>query len=77
MRRKLRLDLLTEVPPEALDFTPKSSEADFGEFENKVLYHQPRPSLDGNFVPPKELDQIYEDKAEETIIEREINENVL
>ena len=77
LRRKLRLDLLTEVPPEALDYTPKSSEVDFEMLENKVLYHQPRPSLDGNYSQPKELDQIYEDKAEEKIVEKEVGENVL
>lgn len=84
LRRKLRLDLLTEVPPETLDFTPKntpkSSETEFELLENKLLYTQPRTSLQSNsdIIPPKELEQNYKNN-EEIIIDndRNVDENVL
>ena len=84
LRRKLRLDLLTEVPPDTLDFTPKntpkSSESEFELLENKLLYTQPRTSLQSNsdIIPPKELEQIYKNNEEKIIDnDRNVDENVL
>jgi hypothetical protein len=45
LRRNLTVDLLTTVPTEMIDYTPKSSQDGF-ELENKVLYQNPRPSLE-------------------------------
>jgi len=45
LRRKLKVDLLTTVPPEMIDYTPKSSQDGF-ELENRMLYQNPRPSLE-------------------------------
>lgn len=42
-KRHLRVDLLTNVPNEVIDFTPQSSKLDF-EMENRMVY-RPRPSL--------------------------------
>ena len=43
--RNLTVDLLTTVPTEMIDYTPKSSQDGF-ELENRVLYQNPRPSLE-------------------------------
>ena len=45
LRRNLTVDLLTTVPTEMIDYTPKSSQDGF-ELENRVLYQNPRPSLE-------------------------------
>jgi hypothetical protein len=45
LRRNLKVDLLTTVPTEMIDYTPKSSQDGF-ELENRVLYQNPRPSLE-------------------------------
>ena len=42
-KRHLRVDLLTNVPNEVIDFTPQSSKMDF-EMENRMVY-RPRQSL--------------------------------
>lgn len=46
LKRKLLVDMLTTIPNEYIDKTPKGSEIDMCEVEMPKLYKIPRPSLD-------------------------------
>lgn len=57
LRRKLKADLLTNIPPEYEDMgTPKPSNQEIATMELQPLYRQPRESivLTNDFIPPME-----------------------
>ncbi len=87
LKRQLKVDTLTTIPPDFVDLTPASSELNLDEPMPSV-YHQPRPSIEGggfSLIPPKELEQLQDEipnneihtKTDKITEDTEIGENAL